>query len=126
MNDRERIAARIAVLRAELSDLETADRVLERLNAPHGTTPILAGQKRVTPPAQASELKTIADFAKDILASATPEGMHFTEIADQAMARGYAGRKGSEEKSIRQSFWATMRRDGNTFKMLGEGRFRLT
>ena len=123
MNDRERIAARISVLRSELAELETADRVLERLHAPQAGTAIPAVNRQVNTNSR-DELKTIADYAKALLAK-SPDGMHFTDIADQAMARGYRGRKGSEEKAIRQSFWATMRRDGEAFEMLGEGMFKL-
>jgi hypothetical protein len=51
--------------------------------------------------------------------------MHFRAVADEAIKQGYKGRKKSTTKSIQQSFWATMRRNGEVFKALGEGTFSL-
>src|SRR5262245_27949564 len=121
MDDRQKIAVRRAQLEAELAELMTAERVLNRLNATPADKP--RRQKANGAPA-ATGLKTISDFARSIL-SANADGVHFTEIADTAVEQGYHGRKGSSPKAVRQSFWATMRRDEITFQKLGGGKFKL-
>lgn len=124
MDDRQKIDNRVAELKAELAELETAARVLERLNSSQNGAGSQDRQRLVKLNSN-DALKTITDYAKAILAGAKADGMHFNEVAEAAMSRGYRGRKGSDDKAIRQAFWVTMRRHEDSFEMLGEGRFKL-
>jgi|SRR5579862_6439525 len=124
MDDLSRIKERKAALKSELADLETAERVLEQLRSPRNGTKSVARITAAKVPAGHS-LKTIAEYAKEILPKAGAEGMHFREVAHEALRMGYTGRKSSTEKAIAQSFWATMHRDKQTFVAIGDGRYSL-
>jgi hypothetical protein len=123
MDDHSLIQQRIVRLRAELAELEIASRVLTGLRSQtNGVTRTRGGGRRK---AQVAPVRKIADYASEILAGAGEEGMHFRDIAKEAMNRGYRGRKGSNDKSIGLSFWSTMHRGKKVFANLGQGRFRL-
>jgi hypothetical protein len=62
-------------------------------------------------------------MARDILADGNKQ--HYSRIADEAIARGYEGRKNSTSEKIQRSFWATMKRNPDVFEATGGGNFKL-
>ena len=123
MDDQTLIRQRITQLRAELTELETAARVLNNLRSTsNGATRTKRGARGK---GQEGSAKTITDYAKEILAAGDASGMHFRAVADEAIQQGYKGRAGSKVKAIQQSFWATMKRNDKTFKAVGQGKFTL-
>ena len=128
MDDLGRIQARIDSLRGEISELEIAARVLRGLRSggSNGVSRAARVRRSVRRPQPSSTGKpTIADFARDVLKSGGNEGMHFRQVADQAVKLGFRGRRGSQPKTIQQSFWATMKRSPDIFEALGGGKFKL-
>jgi HB1, ASXL, restriction endonuclease HTH domain len=127
MDDLERLETTITQTKARLAEMEIAARVLREMRATYNGSarrPSLKGAASHEA-AHAVVAKTITDHAREILATAGSGGMHFKAIAEKAIEHGYKG-KGKNEKSIRQAFWATMRRNTDTFKALGGGKFALT
>jgi hypothetical protein len=121
MDDLGRIQNRIEQLRAELRELDIAAKVLHGLRAgSNGTTRTKLRVER-----KAKSKGKIIDFAQDVLRGAGEQGMHFREVADAAVKLGFKGRKGSQLKTIQQSFWATMKRSPDVFDAIGSGKFKL-
>jgi hypothetical protein len=122
MSDLEKIQQRIAVLKEELAECETAARVLRRLareeHAGVGRNPRPRGRLEAPP------RMTILEAAKAILAEKKGE-LHFSVVADEAIARGYKGKKTSAPDAIHKSFWATMKRNPAVFEAVGAGKFKL-
>ena len=123
--DLERIEGRIVALRRELDDLETARRVIRSLaaaeggNSPPKCPQVGIGQRNREKPAR----MTILETAKSIL---TERGeAYFKDVAAEAIARGYEGKKSSTKDKIAKSFWAIMKRNSDTFVATGKGKFRL-
>lgn len=96
----------------------------------------LPEESRPTPPrpkhvrrtlrhANEAGLKTIVDFARVVLGDAGSEGMHFRDIAVEAVKKGYRGKAGSTPEAIADSFRVTLRRHGDVFTRTSEGHFRL-
>ncbi len=128
MDDLGRIQSRIESLRGEISELEIAARVLRglRSGANNGASHPARVRRSIRRPRPRPAGKlTIADFARDVLRDSDNGGMHFREVADQAVKLGFRGRKGSGAKTIQQSFWATMKRSPTVFDALGGGKFKL-
>lgn len=69
---------------------------------------------------------TIAEAATKILQERGNEPTHFRLLAAEAIKRGYkSNRADSTDKSVTQSFWATMRRNPDEFEAAGDGLYRL-
>ena len=122
----EKIDIRIAALQSqqaaiqtELDELQTAARVARRLGAegkPAATQKHPRGKRKPARP-------KIRDLAMMIL---TEKGeAHFGAVADEALSRGYKGRKNATVDKIRKSFWSTMNRDKDTFIPTGGGKYKL-
>jgi hypothetical protein len=128
--------AELARLQGELSELETAARVLHTFEADDArpaaearTTPIIPvpanttnGVADTAPNADAAG-KTIKDWAFDILVDRGP--LHYREIAEEAVRRGYRSARDSGEATIVRSFWAILNRNTATFELAGRGVYRL-
>jgi hypothetical protein len=126
MDDLERLETSIAQMRMKLTDMETAARVLRELRATtNGSVRRTRSRVADHEAAHAVAAKTITEHAREILATAGSGGMHFKDVATKALSHGYQGRKGTSEKAIKQSFWATMKRNDKIFKALGSGKFTL-
>jgi len=73
--------------------------------------------------------RTALDCAVIIMRERKNEAIHYSEIAKEAMRRGYRGRShGSEaaiESRVVQSFWATLHRS-ERFESVGKGIYRLS
>ena len=124
MTELEKIEARIAELipvQIELEELQTAARVLRRLSdVGDDTDARKPARKRRS---EKSSRKTIREWAHAILQEKGE--LHFSEIADEAVTRGYVGRKNTTPESIRKAFWATMNRAKDAFVATGAGRVKL-
>jgi len=104
------------------AECETAARVLRRLAREED-----GGKKRNPRPGgqrEAPPRMTILEAAKLILAEKKSE-MHSNAVADEAIRRGYKGKKKSTPDAIRKSFWAIMKRKPDVFKAMGGGKFKL-
>ena len=125
MRDSDRIEQRIAQLRTELADLETAKRVLANLSGDTSAT----AKPVVTPSSHVKitgiQPKNILEYAKQILADSGEGGMHSIRVADEAIHLGFKGRGESDPAKIRKSFAAIMNRNPEVFEALGASKFRL-
>jgi hypothetical protein len=117
------IARRIAALKAELTELETAAKVLRRLSADtgRGREITTARKKKGT----TEPRLTITDAATSILTGLNGKPEHYAVIAKEAMKLGYKGKTRSTEDQLKKAFWATMKRQPEIFESTGDGRFRL-
>ena len=124
MSDLERIETRIGQLRAELADLETASRVIRNLSESQRNGKAVTRTK-VKPIGMGGASKPrIADFAVAILQEHGQQ-MHYVAVADKAIARGYKGKKNSNQEKVQKAFWATMKRAPEVFEAVGQGEFKL-
>ncbi len=113
------IDRRIRLLRKELEELETAARVLRRLDG---------AEQQTEAPANFAEL-TMPEAAKQILLEIAPQAMHYKEIARLAIERGFKGKRIDPESSaetIAASFRRMMGQDREVFQGVGEGHYRIT
>ena len=127
--DLESALARQAELQAELEEIAVIIRYLRRKDS-NGHSGSPAPLIPVAAPAVLSatgyKRKRIWEAAQLILAEWPDHTGHFEEVADEAVKRGFKGRKNStDQKIIRQSFWSIMRRYSDMFEFIGAGRFRL-
>jgi len=124
MKDLDLIDRRIAELKTELTDLETAARVLRKLGAsppgPRGRAKVLPRRRM----AHRSRL-TITEAAKTILSELNGNAEHYAQIAKRAVEMGYEARSTSTPDKSVKAFWATMKRRPEIFESMGEGRFKL-
>jgi hypothetical protein len=112
-----KIMDRIALLERELEELRIAEKVCRSLNG--DALPI-----DHDPPSKAKlDLKgsTVIRAAKDILSKAS-EPLHYRNVFQEAVERGYKGRKSTGEP---QTFWAIMNRNPEIFESKGDGMFAL-
>jgi hypothetical protein len=52
--------------------------------------------------------------------------MHYYDVADAAIRRGYSSNRDSSLDSMRRSFLDTLRRNDEEFTLLGRGHYKLT
>jgi hypothetical protein len=127
-----------AELQAELTELETAIRVVRQYETEPkdegvDATPQSSNGKDVGLQGDSERNRAptlagtrIAEAANIILTERggdTP--VHFTEIAQEAVSRGYQGREGSRPGSVADSFYHVMRRHPDRFEQVEGRTFRL-
>lgn len=127
-----RIEGRIAELKTELAELETALRVNQRMlngDAASARRDAALTVRPVTPAIAREGVgkdlsgKTVREAAAQIL-SETSTPLYYKEVFKQAIARGYnSGRKGSTGSPV--SFWAILKRNPDQFAPVGAGLFKL-
>jgi hypothetical protein len=114
--------------KSDLSELETAARVIQRL-LPDSAPALAAVETSPVKPAESrNDLagSTILEACQKVMAATGQGFVHFGDVYKEAVARGYySGRKGSSDKSVRQSFWATMHRNEAVFEKGMAGTFKL-
>lgn len=129
MSDLDKIEKRIADLRQELTDLETAHRVIVELsNGDVQSEMGLVGKKTSKKRAVRvkGRRKNILVFAQNVLRKEPGLTLHYREIAEESMKKGYkSNRPGSTTEKVHHSFWTTMNRNEEIFQAVGKGRFKL-
>jgi HB1, ASXL, restriction endonuclease HTH domain len=114
--------------KSDLSELETAARVIQRLLPDSGQNGAAVQIASVPPIGGQNDLagSTILEACKKILATTGGGFVHFGDVFKEAVDRGYkTSRKKSSEKSVRQSFWAMMKRNEEIFERGKPGQFKL-
>lgn len=118
----------IAALQQELVEVEQAAAVLRRIE---GLAPDPATVDRATPdPAPAAargdlSRHTTAEAAEAVMRTRPDVEWHYGDVAQAALFRGYAGRPGSSDKAVRDSFRRAMLKSPDTFVAVARGLFRL-
>ena len=111
VQQREDLEAQYKVAQARLADLyEQAARRLRSAPAEAETSPPDSGGL------------TIREVAERILRELNVPNMHYREVADEALRRGF---RGAPPEKVRESFRRMMHKRSDIFEMLGEGRYRL-
>jgi hypothetical protein len=127
VQQREDLEARYKVAQSRLADLyEQAARRLRSEPTAAETSPLETGNLTIREAVETSPPDTggptIREVAERILRELNVPSMHYREVADEALRRGFRG--GPPEK-VRESFRRMMHKRADTFEMLGEGRYRL-
>jgi hypothetical protein len=114
--------------KSDLSELETAARVIQRLLPDSAPALVAIQTSQVKSAENRNDLagSTILEACQKVLVTMGDGFVHFGDVFKEAAARGYySGRKGSSGKSVRQSFWATMHRNEAVFEKGEAGTFKL-
>jgi HB1, ASXL, restriction endonuclease HTH domain len=146
----DRIEIEISKLKRQLCDLETAARVLRSFQ-PESHNPVEKVPEQSTPsppllspkqtnghsplPSDSQAIteitikdnsfsgKTMAECAERLLRERGP--MHYREVAEEAIRRGYRSTKGGSPDTLASSFWATLSRKPELFEPAGRGIYKL-
>jgi HB1, ASXL, restriction endonuclease HTH domain len=116
----DELKAQIAPLQRELEILENAARVLRALD----------GGVPVVPPldAVAFDQLTIPKAAERILTEVAGRSLHYQQVAEIAMKRGFRGKRTDLKapiKKIAESFRRMMAQQKDVFEPVGRGLFRI-
>jgi hypothetical protein len=127
VQQREDLEAQYKVAQARLADLyEQAARRLRSAPAEVETAPQDSGGLTIREAAETSPQDsgglTIREVAERILRELNVPNMHYREVADEALRRGF---RGAPPEKVRESFRRMMHKRSDIFEMLGEGRYRL-
>lgn len=128
VQQREDLEAQYKVAQSRLADLyEQAARRLRSEPTEGETSPPETGNLTIreasieTSPPETGGL-TIREVAERILRELNVPSMHYREVADEALRRGF---RGGQPEKVRESFRRMMHKRADTFEMLGEGRYGL-
>lgn len=127
MADLKTVESRIAELKAEI---EPTLREIETLEATARVLRALDKGEPVThqPPRSFSEL-TMPEAAKQILLEHVERSLHYKDIAQRALERGFKGKRikaGSGQDQIAASFRRMMAQDKKVFQPMGRGYFKIS
>ena len=117
-----KIERKILFYQGEIDRLKAAMKVLRELeaedeylgDAPDGEPVWANGKKDLIG-------QTVVSAAQKILSEASAP-MHFKEVFEVALSRGWRGRTSAPNP---QSFWSLMKRSDDVFEAAGGGKFRL-
>ena len=116
----DELKAQIAPLQRELEVLENAARVLRALE---GGTPIVPVKK----PVEFDKL-TMPKAAEQILTEVAGRSLHYRQVAEQALKRGFRGKRTNLKAPLEQiagSFRRMMAQRPDIFDQVGRGLFRI-